>query len=93
MPMNLTYVAAGTDFVVFEWSPVLTATMYRVEYVNVPGTTMMVSMFNNSSANVTNLTPGTVYLFTVVALNDRLESMDSAQLRQITGIAIKVISK
>ena len=90
MPTNLTYVAAGTEFVAFEWSSVPTATTYRVKYMKLSdATTINSSMFvNASAANITNLLPGTVYVFTVVARNDQGESMDSAQLRQITGIRL-----
>ena len=94
MPMGLSYVAAGTDFITVQWTEVSTATAYRVEYNLLSDASTLNVTSDVRMATLTGLMSGMVYEISVVAVNENanLESMSSSTLNQITSMGVTVFT-
>ena len=90
MPMRLSYVAAGTDFITVQWTEVPSATAYRVEYNLLSDVSTLNVTSDVRMATITGLMSGMVYEISVVAINENaaLESLSSSTLNQITGMSV-----
>ena len=90
MPIGLSYVAAGIDFITVQWTEVPTATSYRVEYNLLSEAPMLNVTSVVRMATITGLMSGMMYEISVVAINENatLESMSSSILNQITGMCV-----
>ena len=88
--MELSYVAAGIDFITVKWTEVPTATSYRVEYNLLSEAPMLNVTSVVRMATITGLMSGMMYEISVVAINENanLESMSSSILNQITGMCV-----